>query len=559
MSIFGGIFVLQQIYNKTVSGEWPKDLFKINSIVNNLSVINEGNSLVISVNTKDAENQTLYWTLQSVNGTIDTGDFSSISGSFVVQSNNYGYFTLTSLEDATTEGEESFYVQIRRNSITGPIAINSGVITINDTSATPTYSVSANTTTVNEGNTVSFTVTTTNVANNTTLYYNTSQITGTINTSDFLDSSLSGSFTINDNTAVIERTLNNDSAIEGSESFAITIRTGSITGSVVATSETVTINDTSVSIQEYGWFAGGMPTATSPLVALSRVERITFASDTSTASLRGTLSVGRTQLGATSNSDYGWFIAGFRYDTTPTGETSILDRIDYGNDTVTALQRGPAGTIKRAGASVGNQNFGWHGGGIGPSALSSRISRITYASDSSTSTTRATGLAFYGFDAVTDQFFGWFGGGSNSFTSPSPITSGIRRYDFSNDTVATSALASRMSQTRNYYATIYSNSYGWFAGGQTTPSITPKVSTIDRLDYSNDTTNLSARGPLNVVFAMTAGSSSNYYGYGWFAGGRSAPSSISTTYVQRVTFNDDTVTASYRGNLNVQKAELAGK
>jgi hypothetical protein len=511
------------------------------------------------VNTKDAENETLYWTLQSINGTIDTEDFSSISGSFVVQSNNYGYFTLTSLEDITTEGEESFYVQIRRESISGPIAINSGVITINDTSLFPSYFVSANTTTVDEGNTVSFTVTTTSIANNTTLYYNTSQITGTINASDFLDSSLSGSFIVNDNTSTIERTLNNDLTIEGSESFAITIRTESIDGPVVATSETVTINDTSSFIQEYGWFAGGMPTLTSPLVSMSSVERITFASDTTTASSRGPLSVGRTQLGATSNSDYGWFIAGFRYDITPNATTAIIDRIDYGNDTVAAIQRGNAAILKRAIAAVGNHNLGWHGGGIGPASIFSRISRITYASDSVSSGTRAPGLSFYAFDAVTDQFFGWFGGGSNSFTSPSPITSGIRRYDFSNDTVATSALASRMSQTRNYYATIYSNSYGWFAGGQTTPSATPKVSRIDRLDYSNDTTNLSVRGPLNVVFAMTAGSSSNYYGYGWFAGGRSAPSTISTTYVQRVTFNDDTVTASYRGNLNVQRAELAGK
>jgi hypothetical protein len=37
----------------------------------------------------------------------------------------------------------------------------------------------------------------------------------------------------------------NDSSTEGSESFQLQIRTGSISGTVVATSNTVTIDDTS--------------------------------------------------------------------------------------------------------------------------------------------------------------------------------------------------------------------------------------------------------------------------------------------------------------------------
>jgi hypothetical protein len=563
MTIDGGIFVLQQLYNKSISGTWPKDLFKINSIVNNLSVINEGDSLIITVNTKDAENETLYWTLQSVTGTINTSDFSSISGSFVVQSNNYGHFTLTSLQDATTEGTESFYVQIRRNSITGPIAINSGIITINDTSLTLTYSVSANTTTVDEGSTVSFTVTTTNVANNTTLYYNTSQITGTINTSDFSDSSLSGSFTINDNTALIERTINNDSATEGSESFAITIRTGSITGSVVATSQTVTINDTSVFVQQYGWFAGGFPGPAPTPVGFTSIERIDFTSDTSTASTRGPLSLSRILFDATSNSSFGWFINGFNYNVTPNVAVSTIDRITYSSDTVTASVRGSSGITRRDIGAVGDNTFGWHAGGISGNGLTlaTRISRITYSTDSSTSSTRSTGLSLWRFGCVTDSISGWFGGGINKATSPITATSVIRRLTFSNDTVATTALASRFSLIKNAYGTAYNNSYGWFAGGGTAlGAFVPNTSNVDRLDFSNDAVNASVRGNLAITSFHSAGVSSNYYGYGWFGGGRAgSPGFNGSTYVQRITFNDDTITAIFRGNLVTQRADLAGQ
>lgn len=112
--------------------------------------------------------------------------------------------------------------------------------------STPTYSVSSSTSSVNEGSSVTFTVTTTNVPSGTTLYWSTNTVSGTINTSDFSGASTSGSFTINNNSGSIIRTLANDLTTEGSESFQLQIRTGSTSGTIVATSTTVTINDTSL-------------------------------------------------------------------------------------------------------------------------------------------------------------------------------------------------------------------------------------------------------------------------------------------------------------------------
>ena len=217
------------------------------SIESNVTSVNEGSSVTFTVTTEGVLNGTvLYWSTQSISGTVNASDFtdSAVSGSVTVN-NNTATIIRTLRNDFTTEGTESFALQIRTGSTSGDIVAISSIITTNDTSV-ETYSISPNVTSVNEGSSVTFTVTTEGVPNGTTLFWTTQQISGAINASDFTDSTVSGSFTINNNTASIVRTLTNDFTTEGTESFALQIRTNSTSGVIVATSATVTINDTSV-------------------------------------------------------------------------------------------------------------------------------------------------------------------------------------------------------------------------------------------------------------------------------------------------------------------------
>ena len=211
----------------------------------NVTSINEGSSVTITLTTADTGDATYYYTVNTVSGSLDAADFTTpLTGSFTTV-NNTATITLTTSEDFTTEGVETFTVQIRTDSITGNIVATTPTITINDTSLTATYAVAPDVTSVNEGDTVTFTVTTANVPDGTLLYYST---TGAVEAADFTDNSLVGSLTINSDTATITRTLENDltlDATEGSEDFAIEIRTTSITGTVRATSSTVTVADTS--------------------------------------------------------------------------------------------------------------------------------------------------------------------------------------------------------------------------------------------------------------------------------------------------------------------------
>ena len=80
----------------------------------------------------------------------------------------------------------------------------------------------------------------------------------------------------------------------------------------------------------FGYFGGGNG-------SVSTVDRIDYSNDTATALLRGPLSVGRQLVAATSNADFGYFGGG---GPSPSA-VSTVDRIDYSNDTPPRVARGP--------------------------------------------------------------------------------------------------------------------------------------------------------------------------------------------------------------------------
>ena len=130
----------------------------------------------------------------------------------------------------------------------------------------------------------------------------------------------------------------------------------------------------------YGWFGGGY----SP--SRSTVNRIDFAADTGTASVRGSLSEARAQLSATGNNEYGWFGGG--NITSVVGPTrSRVDRITFASDTSTTSVRGPLSSNKIRSAATSDDEYGWFGGGI-ESTFSSKTDRINFADDTSTALVR---------------------------------------------------------------------------------------------------------------------------------------------------------------------------
>ncbi|AGH31790.1 hypothetical protein SWZG_00287 [Synechococcus phage S-SKS1] len=130
--------------------------------------------------------------------------------------------------------------------------------------------------------------------------------------------------------------------------------------------------------------------------------------------------------------------------------------------------------------------------------------------------------------------YGYFGGGF--FTPPSTYLDTIDRIDFSNETA--SAPGNNLPEARSQLAAVSSSSYGYFGGGFAPPN----VSTIERLDFSNETLSLPG-GDLPEARASLAGTSSNSYGY--FAGGQ-APSLVPAfrTTIDRIDFSNETRSAA---------------
>jgi len=111
-----------------------------------------------------------------------------------------------------------------------------------ESSTTPTYSVSANRTSCPEGEFIIYTITTTNVDNGTILYYS---LTGNgITSSDIIGGNLTGSAVINNNTAKVTVGIEDDGVVEEEEVLRFTLnRTGAAVDVLITTTDDGTGGD----------------------------------------------------------------------------------------------------------------------------------------------------------------------------------------------------------------------------------------------------------------------------------------------------------------------------
>ena len=289
--------------------------------------------------------------------------------------------------------------------------------------------------------------------------------------------------------------------------------------------------------QQYGYIAGGYDYPS----YYSSVERIDYINDTVTAVIRGPLTQIRANDPASvGNINYGYVMGGYTPGAPTPSRVTSVDRIDYSNDTASAVTVGPinGGTYgKQFFAATGNLNYAWAAGGaqfgVTP-AYASTVDRIDYSSDTSTASARGNlSLGRAGLSAAGNLNYGWFAGGS----VPTAVTT-VDRIDYSNDT-PTATPKGPLNKTNYNFAATGNANYGYFAGGR--PAV---ESTVGRIDYSNDTATALVRGPLS--FNGDDPSATGNKNYGWFAGSDGSPNVSS---VSRIDYSNDTATASPRGPL----------
>jgi hypothetical protein len=262
--------------------------------------VNEGSELTFTVGGTNIVNGTYYW---NTNG----GDLVGFAGEVIITDNS-GSFSVTPTADNTTEGSETFTATLRSGSVEGTILATSESITINDTSLTPepTYTITPAADNVNEGSGLEFVIGGTNITNG-TYYWTIDGVGGPFD-------ALNGPFTITDNAGSITVTPTADEFTDGSATFTLSIRSFDIFGTVLATSESITVNDTSQT-----------PTPTYTL---------TPATNDVDEGSSLTITVGGTNI---TNGTYYWTVETGAGDfTTNTGEVSVTD--NSGTFTVTPTE-----------------------------------------------------------------------------------------------------------------------------------------------------------------------------------------------------------------------------
>ena len=169
---------------------------------------------------------------------------------------------------------------------------------------------------------------------------------------------------------------------------------------------------------------------------------------------------------ATGNALFAYIAGGFNDDN---DYISSIGRINYSNDTAFLT---PSLTLSERTAyhgAMGNINFGYWTGGYDDVDFTedsrSQIDRIDFSNDTNDATVVANmseRRRYHG--AVSNQSFGYIGGGRDRILRQ--FISSIERYDFSNDTTDSSTISSELSDVKETMAAVGNGSYGYFCGGQ---------------------------------------------------------------------------------------------
>jgi hypothetical protein len=293
-----------------------------------------------------------------------------------------------------------------------------------------------------------------------------------------------------------------------------------------------------------GYFGGG---GTPAPFLYSRMDKLTYVTDTTTYTPSANLVSSRYRHAATGNVTTGYFGGG----TTP-GPTvvSSMDKVTYATDTTTNAPTGAnLNSVVRSLAATGNPTAGYFGGGFiplpGPGGVAT-MNKITYSTDIRTTLpgTGSLSSSRYNFTATGNTTAGYFGGGS--VPSPAQVTT-MDKLTYSTDTRSTVPGAS-LSVGRNSAAATGNSTAGYFGGGFSFPT---NFSTMDKVTYASDTRSTIPGASLSTArsnFAATGNSTAGYFGGG-------NPGTFSR--MDKITYSTDTTVFTPTANLSVGRDNLA--
>jgi len=278
----------------------------------------------------------------------------------------------------------------------------------------------------------------------------------------------------------------------------------------------------------YGYFAGGQPPAT----GISSIDRLDFF--TEVLSSPGTpLGRNTNEFDGFSSSLYGYFGGG----DTPGGPSDTrVDRLDFSTETIS----NPGNYLspgRQIHAATSSTSYGYFGGGDNSGTLINTITRLDFSSETVSNPGNNLPTARFALAATESSSYGYFGGGDGTSGGGTPLST-VTRLDFSNDSI--SSPGNPLTVQRTESATISNvNSYGYFGGGNPTYESVALSTSIIRLDFSNEISVTLENFGLTNRKEKLSGVYGNNSGY--FAGGLSGiPRAVSNT-IERFNFSNETL------------------
>lgn len=243
-----------------------------------------------------------------------------------------------------------------------------------------------------------------------------------------------------------------------------------------------------------------------------------------------------------------WIPGGYNYvGPGPVGYVSNVSRITFSTDTSTSTPKGPMAYTGAQLPLAGNITDFWSGAFYNGSSIST-IQRVTFSTDTATASIRGTDPAgtYESRGMGNNTTDGWFTGGNNA---PQNHTT---RMVFANDLV-TQTLKGALSQYLNSPGCTANTTDGWAATGLNNPAYR---SWSNRITFANDTVTAPRKGDLEIDAGQRAATGNMTDGW-WTGGYRGQFATPVYTNTGRLNFATDTATGVPKGNANVERANHA--
>lgn len=216
------------------------------SLVPDKTSMYKGQTVTYTLTTSNVNNGTvLYWVnagTQPATGFVD-----GFNSGTVTVNNNTATITRAVKADSgvlTSPTIKTIVLQLKTGGTTGPTVATATTVNVSDLQ---TFTITPNKSTANEGDSITWNIVTTSIPNGTSLYW---KNVGTTTTTDFNENTVTGTVVINNQAGSFTLNLKNDLLTEGAETAIIELRTVSQISPVVATASTVSIVDTSLTVNE---------------------------------------------------------------------------------------------------------------------------------------------------------------------------------------------------------------------------------------------------------------------------------------------------------------------